>query len=261
MAENVLGADEASFQDYVNSANGVAYNDRQMQYKKWTEQTAADAFRAYARNSTHSKELSALGEGSHDKILTAFYRDPDVKAAVAQGIHMLPADYIPDTRAMPLVLQGGNSTLKLKGFFDWVKKAAGAVVGAVKKVVGFVAAHPTTSWDLGCAAWDVFNFFADGDATACTSFKIPDLKNVPMIALTKYDPICTSECQTCLEYNVPGYGDTYCLWDDYKGNWPSEVYCLQSCPTSGITRKLLGSATNTTECWGLCACGNGKVSC
>ncbi len=132
------------------------------------------------------------------------------------------------------------------------------------RLVGFVANHPDSSWDIGCATWDVFNFFTDGDALACTSFKLPDMTQTSKIAAvtpkTKYDPICMSECNICLEYPVPGYGDTYCLWDDYKGNWPSDLYCLQACP-SGTTRQLLGSATTDTECYSLCTCGNGLVSC
>ena len=267
MAENVLGADEDSFQGYVSAGNGVAYNDRMDQYKKWSEQIAVDAFRAFVLNTTstyQSNALWTLATRPHSEILAAFYAQPEVKSAVANGIELLPNNYIPDTSAMPITLVGGNSTEKLRGFFDWAKKAAGAVTGAVKKVVGFVANHPDTSWDIGCATWDVFNFFTDGDALACISFKLPDMTQTSKIAAvtpkTKYDPTCLSECNTCLEYAVPGYGDTYCLWDDYKGNWPSDLYCLQGCP-SGTTRRLLGSATKDTECYSLCTCGNGLVSC
>ena len=200
-------------------------------------------------------------EDAAEAIMAAFYANPEVKAAVASGIEMLPSDYIPDTSAMPLTLS--NGTVSLKGFFDWVEKAAGAVVNAVKKTVSYVAnavkKHPKSAWDIGCATWDVFNFFADGDAFSCKKFVFPDMvsqqaqkqeetsaMSATAGAVTKYDPVCTSECQSCL--NTPRLVTVILTAsrNDYKGNWPSDLYCrrLQSCP-SGTTRTLLGEATNT----------------
>ena len=187
---------------------------------------------------------------------------------------MLPKNYVPNTTASGLsgldTLNGANA-IAVRSFWSWVAGVAGDVANAIGSAVGWVSKHPSTSGDIGCAVWDVFNFFVDFDATSCWKFAPPDYllaNNVTLPSavevakktLTKYDPICLSECNTCLEYNVPGYGDVYCLWNDYKGNWPSDLYCLQACP-SGTTRTLLGEAEKQVECYDLCNCANGMVTC
>ena len=268
MGENVLGSDEYHFQDYTTAAQGVYYVDRQDQFKKWAATTAVDAFRALGAANASHPGLEGLAAAGDDAILAAFETDAGVRRAVRDGLALLPEGYVANTSHLPYA---GES--RLGDVSKWISVAGPVVQPAISSAVSYASAHPASQWDLGCTTWNVFNFFGVGVAQRCDHYPLPgdgptlgDGDDHPDVL----DPKCANELRNCLNTSAPpGYEEVFCLWDDYNEDWPIDVYCLQECPTSGITRKLLAQVTyeefksQPQGDYDACTCGNtpGLVNC
>lgn len=160
------------------------------------------------------------------------------------------------TEAGLALLQENN----LGGFFDFCKdvvKAVGSVIDKAFRWCTSGVVQAGVCKEVGkTAACAVTTFFGFpicflGDVTDQAG--LPSLEQL-LSGNNGYDSICLSNCQSCLEYAVPGFASVYCKYDDYKTRW-LEASCLQSCPTQ-TRHQLLGSATTLEQCWKLCETKN-----
>jgi len=199
-------------------------------------------------------------------VIAHYFNNPVVSEHVQNGLRLIESNGDVSNWKQHVALKSGHASTnksKLGGWFDWIEQVYDDVAPYVKKGVAYCADNVGVCTEVGCAVASFFSWSPE----LCMAQQIqPDMKNLAYFrhqvlpafkSLQTTDPsqvnqICYSHCEDCLSYQTPGFQDTFCLWSDWTQFSSSEEYCLQSCPSSGLSRTLLGYASDSSGCKAVC---------